>query len=314
MVPTYECAGYVRETLDSVLAQDPGADQMQIEVVDDASTDDLETVVRAYGDRVEFFRQPRNVGHIENMNTCLRRSRGELVHVLHGDDAVRPGFYEALGAPFADASVGAAFCRFIAIDEDSRWTTIGPLEATSDGILEDWLERISSGQRIQTPSMVVRRSVYERIGGFDSRAHGGAEDWEMWTRVAASTRVWHVVEPLALYRIRSTSMSRRSLRTGEHVAGLRRVVDLNASVLPPNRRAELTAEAREIVALTALRRARRFFGAGDADAGRAQVRQALRTSRSAAVLERTIELAAVVARRRLLTALRSLRARRAPRA
>src|SRR5436305_9116172 len=226
MVPTYECAGYLGQALESVLAQDPGPERMQVEVVDDASSDDPEAVVRRYGGRVGFHRQPRNVGHHANLNACLARSRGELVHVLHGDDAVRPGFYEALEPAFDDPEVGAAFCRFVAMDDDGRWTTIAPLEAEEDGVLEDWLERIALGQRVQTPAMVVRRSVYERLGGFDDRA-GDAEDWEMWTRVAAHTKVWHVVEPLALYRIRSASLSRGTLRTGEHVRNPRRVRELN---------------------------------------------------------------------------------------
>ena len=47
MIPTYNCANYLRETLTSVLTQDPGVELMQIEVVDDHSTkDDPEAVVR----------------------------------------------------------------------------------------------------------------------------------------------------------------------------------------------------------------------------------------------------------------------------
>src|SRR6266478_3592096 len=50
MIPTHDCAGYLRETLASVLRQDPGPEVMQIEVVDDHSTrDDPETVVRELG-------------------------------------------------------------------------------------------------------------------------------------------------------------------------------------------------------------------------------------------------------------------------
>ena len=299
MIPTYQAAHYVRETLESVLGQDPGMERMQIEVVDDASTDDVEAVVRGYGTRIHFYRQEANVGHVANLNTCIARSRGELVHILHGDDAVRPGFYEALERAFVDPTVGSAFCRFITIDDGSRWTTIAPLEAEDDGVIEDWFERIALGQRLPPPTVVVRRSMYERLGGFDTRA-GDAEDWEMWTRIAAHTRVSHVVEPLALYRIRSTSLSRGTLRSGQHVRNLRSVVDLNRAALPPERRDEMTANAREIIALTALKRARRFFGAGDSAAGRAQVLEALRTSRSPAVIERTLELMVVLGRRMLL--------------
>ncbi|MDX6542647.1 MAG: hypothetical protein QOK32_250, partial [Gaiellaceae bacterium] len=202
MIPTYQSAAYLPAALDGVLAQDPGPARMEIEVVDDCSTDDPEGVVRRYGGRVSFYRQPRNVGHVANLNACLARSRGELVHVLHGDDAVRPGFYAALEPAFAESEVGAAFCRYIAIDDAGHWTAIAPLEADADGVIDDWLERIARWQRVQTPAMTVRRAVYEQLGGFDDRV-GDAEDWEMWTRIAAHTRVFHVVDPLALYRVRS---------------------------------------------------------------------------------------------------------------
>ncbi|HZY25562.1 MAG TPA: glycosyltransferase, partial [Bacteroidales bacterium] len=76
MIPTYNCAHYLRETIASVLAQDPGPEIMQIEVVDDHSTrDDPEVVVKELaGDRVGFYRQSQNVGYIKNFETCLQRS------------------------------------------------------------------------------------------------------------------------------------------------------------------------------------------------------------------------------------------------
>ena len=302
MIPTYQCAHYLPETLESVLAQDPGAEWMQIEVVDDDSSDNPAEVVRAYGDRVGFYKQPHNRGHVENMNTCLMRSRGELVHLLHGDDAVRPGFYSAIQQAFERPTVGAAFCRYIAMDEAGRWTAVARLQAEEDGILENWLDEIAVGQLVQPPTMVVRRSVYERLGGFDSRIARYGEDWEMWTRIAAHYRVAHVTEPLALYRISTGSLSGEALKTGQNVRDLRQVIALNREVLPPERVDELTRRALEGTALTAIRRARRLHAAGDFAAARAQVREALRTNRSPAVLERTAVFGAVVARRGLLRA------------
>ena len=305
MIPTYECAHYLPEAINSAIEQDPGEAHMQIEVVDDASTDDPQAVVAAYGGRVSFHRQAENVGHVANLNTCLQRSRGELVHVLHGDDAVRPGFYAALERAFDDRTVGAAFCRYIAMDDAGRWTVIARLEVEEDGVIEDWLQRIAAWQRVQTPSVVVRRSIYEKVGGFDDRV-GDAEDWEMWTRVAAVTRVWHTVEPLALYRVRSGSLSRGTLRTGANVRNLRAVIGLNRDVLPLAERDALTREALAVTALTALKRARRLLGQGDGKAAIAQAREALRTSRSPAVLERTAELGLIAFRRGIIGAVRRL--------
>src|SRR5580704_17822873 len=80
MIPTFNCAQYLGQTLNSVMRQDPGPDQMEIEVVDDCSTkDDPETVVREAGKgRVMFHRKPKNAGATANFNTCIERSRGEL--------------------------------------------------------------------------------------------------------------------------------------------------------------------------------------------------------------------------------------------
>src|SRR5262249_50406733 len=108
MIPSYNCARFLGEALKSVLVQDPGSAKMQIEVVDDCSSDDPQRVVSEIGgNRVGFFRQSRNVGHIANFRTCITRARGEIVHLLHGDDVVRPGFYERLEHGFnAGPSIG----------------------------------------------------------------------------------------------------------------------------------------------------------------------------------------------------------------
>lgn len=206
MIPTYNGAEYLGESLGSVLAQDPGADYMQIQVIDDHSTvGDAEAVVRHLaGGRVGFHRQPRNVGHVANFNTCIERSVGMVVHVLHDDDTVRPGFYERLEAGLRQhPEAGAALTRHIYADSDGHWWSISPLERTTPGILDGWLKKIASGQRVATPSMVVRRSTYEVLGGFDPRSgRVGGEDWEMWVRIATRYPVWFEPEPLAVYRAR----------------------------------------------------------------------------------------------------------------
>lgn len=294
MIPTYECGDLLRRTLESVLAQDPGRERMQVEVVDDASPtgDPGAVVAEVGGGRVEFFRQPENLGHVGNFNTCLRRSRGRLVHLLHGDDWVRPGFYDALGHAFETRpDIGAAFCRDIRADEASNWRSIArPLRERS-GVLSGWLDTIAAGQRLQAPAVVVRREVYERLGGFDPRIRGYGEDWEMWVRIASRYPVFYEVEPLAVYRIRRDSLSGRSVPSGAHADDMRRVIELNREHLPPDRADALSRAAARNFALACLRRGHRFLKGGRRRAALVQIREALRTKVSVAVLLRACGLA-----------------------
>jgi glycosyltransferase involved in cell wall biosynthesis len=286
MIPTYQCAGYLRETLAAVLAQDPGPERMQIEVVDDASSDDPQAVVEELGrGRVGFYRQPANVGHTANFNTCLERARGELVHLLHGDDSVLPGFYDTMERPFRqDPGIGAAFCRYIAMDEEGRWRNVAHLEQREPGVIPDWLGRIAVGQRLQFPSMVVARTTYEQLDGFDRRPVGLGEDWEMWVRIAARYRVAYEPRPLALYRVHSESQTGGLLRSGENARDLRRVIEINSEHFDPATAELVRRAALRSTALGCIRRSRRLLAAGDASGARAQVVEAIRSDRSPRVL------------------------------
>lgn len=278
MIPTYNCANYLHETLVNVLEQDPGPEVMQIEVIDDCSTrDDPAVVVEELGrGRVGFYQQPQNVGHIKNFQTCLERSRGKLVHLLHGDDCVRNGFYRKLQRGFEENSeVGAAFCRHIHMDEYGHWQYLSPLEQTESGVLNNWLERIAIIQRIQTPSIVVRRDVYEKLGGFDRRIRYWGEDWEMWVRIAAHYPVWYEVEPLALYRTHSVSLSGHAVRSGENIQDFRRAIGIVKDYLPNDFADRLSKKALENYAFYALNDADKLAEQGDTKAAMSQIREAL---------------------------------------
>jgi hypothetical protein len=100
--------------------------------------------------------------------------------------------------------------------------------------------------------MVVRRDVYERLGGFDTRIRRYGEDWEMWVRVAAHYPVWYEPEPLAIYRVGDGSLTSEAMRTGENVRDLVRVIELIQPLLPEHVAGELRRRALETAALTAL--------------------------------------------------------------
>ena len=236
MIPTFNCADTLERTLRSVLEQDPGPARMQMEVVDDCSTlDDPEKVIESVSrDRVALFRQPRNLGHVGNFNTCIERSRGRLIHILHGDDWVKPAFYETMQVAFEhDQSIGAAFCRAEYIGEQEEVVGLTDLEASSPGVLTEWLTKILDRQRVCTPSMVVRRDVYENLGGFDPVFTTAGEDWEMWVRIAACYPVWFEPEVLACYRVtRAGSLTGDARRTTRVVRDMRKACEVIEQRLP----------------------------------------------------------------------------------
>jgi glycosyltransferase involved in cell wall biosynthesis len=296
MIPTYNCAHFLSETLESVLAQDLGPEQMQIEVVDDASTDDPAAVVDAVGKgRVTFFRQASNQGQIVNLSACVERARGEIVHLLHGDDFVLPGFYEALEQGFATGDdIGAAFCRWKTVDENGADLNVAESEQERAGVIPDALALLATEQRIVTPAIAVRRDVWERLGGFDSRLRC-AEDWEMWVRIAAHYQVWYEPRVLAAYRRHDRSNTGRNTRNADELRYSKLAMELFEPLLPPARAKGIVGQARRTYARTALRNAEAFGENSDWQAVRANLSMAARldpSPRTFAAAARTLWKAA----------------------
>jgi glycosyltransferase involved in cell wall biosynthesis len=261
---------------------------MQIEVVDDGSTlDDPERVVTEVGQRrVGFYRHPQNVGHTKNFETCLKRARGKVIHLLHGDDYVLDGFYQKLHYAFeSQPEIGAAFCRQIFMDDAGNWEAYSPLEQPESGILKDGLEHLALEQRIMTPSIVVRRGIYERLGGFDSRLIC-TEDWEMWVRIAAQYPIWYETEPLAAYRMHLASNTGRHVRNGDDIRYTRMAIEIFKSYLPQEKAEEISEKARETYAFSALDMAYSLLLKGDLPAMLAQGREAVYLSRSSRIMQR----------------------------
>lgn len=286
MIPTYNCTKYLERTLKSVLEQASSPEMMQIEVVDNCSTQaDPEALVKDIGQgRVSFYRQPQNLGALRNFNTCIERSRGNIVHILHSDDLIIPGFYQVLQAAFEqEPTIGAAFCHYAYIDEADRQQEIPPSERTTAGIYPNLIERIAVSSITQAPAIVVRRSVYEEIGGFHLELfHAG--DWEIYKRIAAFYPVWYEPQVLACYRRHNTSTTSKMVRSGANIAELRRAIDISQQYLPEPLVAELTAKSREFFALYAFRLACWLLVIPDYQAAMAQVREGFKCSHSPRVI------------------------------
>jgi glycosyltransferase involved in cell wall biosynthesis len=287
MIPTYNAdAAYLRETLESVLSQASPVDQMHIEIVDDSSPqgDIVRLASEIAGDRVSVFRNPNNVGLARNWNTCIERARGTWVHILHQDDKVLPGFYQRLREGIENRpAVEAAFCRHAHMNPKGHWIHLSPLERDDAGILDDFIEKIAVLQCVQCPSIVVKKSLYDRIGLFATDLVFSM-DWEMWRRIACNTRVWYEPNILALYRLHPASATPRLERTGENILDIGKSIEKVRAYLPTNRADWLSSKARENYAAWGFTTARKMLSQGDFDGAKNQVKAALKLSKSKKVL------------------------------
>jgi glycosyltransferase involved in cell wall biosynthesis len=233
MIPSFNCSQYLRQTLQGVLDQDLGPEQMQIEVVDDCSTkDDPEAVVKELGrGRVSFFRQPLNVGATANFNTCISRSSGHWIHILHGDDFVLPGFYENIRRVIdLHSNVATVFTRSYIVDAQGEIEYISPrIPGLESGGRE--FPQLQNGNPIQTPSVVVKRDFYVNQGGFDSRFCHVA-DWEMWFRATTLAGAVAINQVLASYRQFATNDTGRLARTAENLRDFERFATIAAERNP----------------------------------------------------------------------------------
>jgi GT2 family glycosyltransferase len=272
----HNCADYLARALPEVVSQLADRDDAEIIVVDDASSDNPKQVVDQLGRGwVRYRPNPGHLGAVGTFNRCLALATGELVHLLHGDDAVLPGFYTAMEQALAEPTVVAAVCRVRDVDGHNR-----PLYATRSyrkgtGIWTNALEAFAVSNRVRAPGIVVRRAAYERVGGYRSDLPHAA-DWDMWTRLAGQGPIVFVDEVLAVYRRHNTSDSWPRIRTGVNVRERVTAIGVVSAYIAPNRRALTTRKALAYALVFAARTALSLVKAGEWSAAGRQVYEAVR--------------------------------------
>lgn len=201
VIPAYNARRWVAAAIESVLGQ--RYTPFEVVVVDDGSKDGTEAVVRGFGDRVRYV-------HQANAGVCLARNRGAaagsgtLVAFLDADDLWLPGKLKAQAERFeAVPELAACFTRSEAFEESTGLTHRFVHRLRGDPV-EDLLR---NGNVIgQVSSLMVRRDVFERLGGFDPLLSNCA-DWDIAIRLVGAGPVELVEEDLVRYRIHAGSMS-----------------------------------------------------------------------------------------------------------
>ena len=253
IIPVYNRTDYVLECLASVLAQWPGHGQMEILVVDNASTPSVYELVNAIGGGIiRYYRHEKNLKLVGNINAGIKLSRGQWIHILHDDDYILPGFYSRLQHDLkgCSESIGTAVTGFKNVTEKGATISKGDISywhADNRGVIQNWLFQIGVTNPLRPPAVVIRRSVFEHLGGYAPEL----EDligWEMNKRVATFYDCWYEPDILACYRLHTTpdtkKLSTDVLYSGRHAIYLRRAIEISESYFPEQYLEQITSKAR----------------------------------------------------------------------
>ena len=225
IIPTHNHATYLPASVESALAQTPAVD---VVVVDDGSTDDTESLVRArWAGRLRYIRQD-NRGPAAARNAGLASARGPFVVFLDADDTLAPECVaRRLALLDARADVGWVHSDLFITDAGggviARWSErYGYARRRHEGRV---FEELLHGNFLPTHGLLIRRECLDAVGGFDESVWPyGKEDWELWVRLAHRFPLAYLDEPLGTRRQSPDSLTtKRAAMARSTLAAMERI-------------------------------------------------------------------------------------------
>ncbi len=196
----YNAEKYISQAIASIINQ--SHEDWELIVVDDCSTDgtrgEVAEIFLHMMHKMKMVKLKKNEGHTKALNTALKLTQGSHIAWMDADDISEPTRFESQLKCFKD-NVGIVTTHGISIDEKGKrikdWYTDKaqrrtPLEIKIHSEVDWWC---------MGPSMMFKREVVEKIGGFDEECFTG-QDFNFWLR-AIEHFGWEVCE-MELYRLR----------------------------------------------------------------------------------------------------------------
>jgi GT2 family glycosyltransferase len=222
VIPTYNRGHLIAETLDSALAQHPPF--LEIIVVDDGSTDNTSAVLARYADRIRLLDGP-NAGVQRARNRGVAAASGDFVAFCDSDDLLEAAYMATMqGWLRAHPECKSIYSNFATFDEQSVHADkfSGAPAGFFDGAscegafwygMPDLYQRILDFQLLFPSGNVIRRTLYNALGGYDSRFNGvGAEDFEFALRLVEAGDTALCAEPLIRIRRHGANDSTDNVR------------------------------------------------------------------------------------------------------
>jgi len=202
-IPTYNRERLLEASLRSAL--DQTYPEFEILVLDNASTDNTEAVVRAFDDgRLRYVRNATNIGLFRNWNRAVELNRSPYLTVLQDDDKLLPDFLqESVTALESHPTAAFSFTLAGGIDLNDKSVPL-PGEFPRSGLIPgtEYLYGIVNGENwvIHASTVLMRSSVLDEVGPFDNPHSSHSIDINLYYRMLASHDL--ILIPSVLGRVR----------------------------------------------------------------------------------------------------------------
>lgn len=199
ITPSYNTAGFIAETIESVLAQ--SYSNWELIIVDDCSTDNTDEVVGRYlaDKRIRYIKNDINSGAAVSRNCALREAKGRWIAFLDSDDLWMPEKLEKQLNFMIDTGCHFSYTKYIEIDETSTpngKSVSGPKRITKRGMYNYcWMGCLTVMYDAETVGLVHIEDIKKN------------NDYAMWLKVCQKAKCYLLDETLAKYRKRSGSIS-----------------------------------------------------------------------------------------------------------
>lgn len=207
LIDTYNYGRFIEEAINSVLAQDFPADQMEILVVDDGSTDDTADRVKKYGERVRYFCKP-NGGQASAFNFGFAKARGEIIALLDADDYWLPRKLRRVAEEFQKSpEVGMVYHQYAQLDDATKDLKKVDFKAVSGSFTKSGDDLFWYDPR-PTSCTTYRRKSLEMMPPVSEELRILADVW-IGLFIPFVARIQAVPECLSAYRIHGKNLAYR---------------------------------------------------------------------------------------------------------
>jgi len=206
IMPTYNCAKFIAESIDSVLAQT--LTDWELEIVDDCSTDNTYEILKPYLDKypaIHYFRLSKNGGPAVARTEAIRRSNGKYIAFFDSDDLWHADKLEKQIAFMEKNNCDFSCTAYCQMDEDGNSLH----RACFPPVKTDYGRMLRLSNPIGNTTVIYNS---EKLGKYAVPPIRKRNDFALWLKILKDTRFClGMQEVLATYRIRKNSVSSNKL-------------------------------------------------------------------------------------------------------